>query len=115
MSSVCICGSRNFPHMDTVREIVRALPRDLLIIVGGAPGVDKVAEEEARALGFEIKVFPALWGTYGKRAGAIRNRQMVEAADRVIAFWDGQSKGTKITIDIATAMNKPLYLIEIER
>jgi len=51
------------------------------------------------------------WQQYGRRAGAIRNRRIVAAASRVVAFWDGASKGTSITIDMARELGKPVEVI----
>jgi hypothetical protein len=48
-----------------------------------------------------LKIFPAQWSIYGKGAGYIRNREMAQYADALIAFWDGKSKGTKNMIDEA--------------
>jgi len=48
------------------------------------------------------------WATFGKAAGYIRNRQIVADADRVVAFWDGHSRGTKSTIGIANRQGKPV-------
>ena len=42
---------------------------------------------------------PADWDKYGKSAGFIRNKEMVDIADAAIIFWDGDSKGTKDTIE----------------
>ena len=48
-----------------------------------------------------MRVFPADWDKYGKRAGYLRNVQMAEYADALLAFWDGESRGTKNMIDEA--------------
>lgn len=90
---------------------MNSLSSDDVVVSGGASGVDSFAEALARGKGLQTVVFPALWGTYGKRAGAIRNRQIVEASDRIVAFWDGKSKGTKISIDIAKELKKPCEIV----
>ena len=55
-----------------------------------------MAHNFARNYGLHSEVYPADWDTYGKRAGVIRNAQMLDkGADLVIAFWDGSSPGTK--------------------
>lgn len=94
-----------------VRAYVRALPSDAVVISGGALGVDTVAVEEARARGLAHQVYRADWQRYGRRAGAIRNRRIVAAASRVVAFWDGASRGTAITIDMARELGKPVEVI----
>ena len=74
---------------------------DMRFVSGGARGVDKFAERLARARGMDVRVIQPDWDTHGKRAGYLRNREIVEACQWVVAFWDGESKGTKHTIDLA--------------
>lgn len=71
-------------------------------------GIDKAAETFARQRGIETIVFPADWERYGKRAGALRNQQIVDYAHRVVAFWDGKSPGTQITIGMALKKGIPV-------
>ena len=42
-----------------------------------------------------------------------RNKLIVEECDCVLAFWDGQSHGTKFTLDYAKEKNKPIKIIQI--
>ena len=117
---IAIVGSRNFSCPNFVKEKVNNLcenlgrmEKPLTIISGGAKGVDSWAEEIAKnweGLGVEVKVFSADWDKYGKRAGAIRNQQIVDESTNVLAFWDGKSKGTKITIDMAVKSGKPVNI-----
>lgn len=109
---VAIVGSRDYGNLEAVRAYVRGLPKDTVIVSGGARGVDSVAEQEARRCGLEVLIFPAEWGKYGKSAGYRRNVDIVTAADQVVAFWDGVSRGTKHSIDLARAQGK---LLEIKR
>ena len=44
---------------------------------------------------------PADWERHGKAAGPIRNAEMADVSDALIAFWDGQSCGTKSMIELA--------------
>ena len=78
------------------------------IISGVAKGVDLLGEKYAREHNIPIKQFYPDWNKYGKSAGFIRNKQMVDYADAVICIWDGVSKGTKHTIDLAKKYNKKL-------
>ena len=68
------------------------------LVSGHARGADAFAERYAAETGIPIQVFPAEWKKYGKAAGPIRNRAMLdyakEEAPVVAAFWDGQSRGT---------------------
>jgi hypothetical protein len=85
-----------------MREILSCLPEGTLIVHGGAPGADRMAGSLALKLGLCTPiVYPAQWKTHGKAAGPIRNRLMLdeEKPDLVIAFWDGESPGTKDMIE----------------
>lgn len=79
-----------------------------MILHGGARGADRLADIIARALGFEVEVYPADW-TLGKYAGILRNLEMLDSKpDLVIAFWDGSSRGTKHTMDAAFKRGIPV-------
>jgi hypothetical protein len=75
-------------------------------VSGGARGADQLAEKYSSQIGIPIKVFPADWDKYGRSAGPRRNEQIVEYCDRLIAFWDGKSKGTQYSIRLAKNQNK---------
>jgi predicted Rossmann fold nucleotide-binding protein DprA/Smf involved in DNA uptake len=110
---VAVVGSRGFGALDLVTAYVNQLSMDDIVVSGGADGVDKTAEEAAIARGMKTIIFPAKWKEYGRSAGFRRNLHIVEEADRVVAFWDKKSKGTKHTIDIARKMGKPVMLVTI--
>jgi uncharacterized phage-like protein YoqJ len=73
----------------------------IVIISGMAKGADTIGEQYAHERGYTVERFPADWQQYGKAAGPIRNRQMVDNADALIVFWDGQSAGTRNMIMMA--------------
>lgn len=104
---IIVCGGRDFSDRDAIEKVLSRLPRDTVIVVGGASGADSIAEEVATALGFQsIEVYPANWATHGKAAGPIRNQQMLDAgADIVIAFPGG--RGTADMIARARAAGIP--------
>ena len=104
---VAVIGSRDYPDMEQVREYVRGLPPDTIVVSGGARGVDKVAELEAKAQGLNVEIWYPRWDLHGKGAGFARNRAIVHSADRVVAFWDAESRGTAHTIGVAKEMGKP--------
>lgn len=89
------------------------------IISGGATGADKLAKTyakeyaDANNLDFDIfyKEFLPDWKKFGRSAGAIRNRDIIKNSDKLIAFWDGISSGTLITINIATELKKQIKII----
>lgn len=104
-----IAGSRSFNNMGNLLYSLGKIPWRLTEIVsGGARGADKLGERLAKEESINLKVFPADWDKYGKSAGYIRNAEMAEYADALIAFWDGKSKGTKNMIE--TAAKKGLYV-----
>lgn len=65
------------------------------VITGGAKGADSIGDAWAMEVGLITEVFEANWAAYGKSAGPVRNEQMALAADGLVAFWDGKSRGTK--------------------
>ena len=95
---VLICGDRNWTDSESIfRELIK-FPKDTTVIEGEARGADTLGRIEAEKLGFEVLKFPAKWKEYGRAAGSIRNRQMLDEGrpDRVLAFHHdiGASKGT---------------------
>ena len=111
MTRIAIVGSVNFPSRHLVAEHVAGLPEGTVIVSGGALGVDTYAAEAAKAHGLGTIIHEADWGTYGRRAGPLRNEQIVADADRVVAFWNGKSRGTLNTIAIAVEAGRPVQII----
>ena len=102
---VAVIGSRNL----TVANLEKYLPAGVTEIVsGGARGVDTSAREYARAHGLPCTEFLPEYGKYGRAAPLKRNLQIIEYADLVLAFWDGQSRGTKFVIEHCKAQGKPV-------
>lgn len=114
---IIICGSRGFDDYKLLCDVVNKFITDyscgdIEIISGGAKGADKLAEKYAFEHGYKKTVFQAEWDAYGKSAGPIRNKKMAEYGDHVIAFWDGNSKGTKNMIELAKKHNIQTILIK---
>ena len=93
---VVITGSREWTDKQRIFRRLAELPDKTTIIAGGARGADTIAAEACEVYAhLTLQEFPADWEQYGKRAGYIRNAQMLdEKPDLVIAFWDGESRGT---------------------
>jgi YspA, cpYpsA-related SLOG family len=108
---IAIVGSRDYPDLGAVVRFVKGLPPGTVVVSGGARGVDRTAEQAARAAGFEVLIFPADWEKHGRMAGFKRNVQIVNASDEVVAFWDLRSHGTKHTLDFAKSVGKPVKII----
>lgn len=84
------------------------------IISGCANGVDKLGEKIAKRYNLKLTMFPANWTKYGKRAGYLRNVEMADYAEALIAVWDGKSKGTKMMIDIAKKEGLKVFVYKVE-
>lgn len=100
-----IAGSRNFnDYVYLQGYMATAIPpwhKITEVVSGGASGADSLGEQWAKLNGIPVKVFNAEWERLGKRAGPIRNAEMSVYGEGLIAFWDGESKGTKHMIDLA--------------
>ncbi len=119
-SKVAVVGSRDYPDLEEVRAYVRGLDRDVLVISGGAEGVDLAAEHEADKLGMYVLEFEPDYDAYNaSRAPLERNTLIAREADRVVAFqtackkcsknacpYNGMSHGTGDTIRKARRMGK---------
>lgn len=111
---VIVAGGRKFKDyellkskLDTILAEKRKTHR-IYIISGMAQGADTLGERYANENGFTILGFPAEWNLYGKSAGIRRNAEMAKVGDALIAFWDGESPGTKNMIE--TARDKRLMV-----
>jgi hypothetical protein len=108
---VAIVGSREFLDLQLVRDYVARLHAGCTVVSGGARGVDRAAERSARARGLAVVVFPADWVRLGRRAGVVRNREIVDACDFLVAFWDGASPGTRHSLDYAAEVGRPHEIV----
>lgn len=118
---VIIAGSRDFDDYEKLCNYCDYLlqdKNDIEIVSGAAPGADKLGEKYAEERGYPIKPFPAAWNDikgkpaheiginkagreYWKVAGFVRNVEMANYADALIAFWLNMSKGTQHMIQVA--------------
>ena len=114
---IIVCGSRNFCDQDLFDHNMDALLSSCHnpeIISGHARGADKIGELYAKTHGIPCKIFPAQWDKYGKRAGYLRNQEMLQYAIQttpvVAAFWDEQSRGTADMIRISKAAGAEVHV-----
>ena len=106
-----IIGSRNI----TAFDLSKVVPSDTTVIVsGGATGVDTLAARYARAKRLPLVEFKPNYREFGKGAPFVRNRQIIDYCDNVVAVWDGVSKGTKYTVDYARKQGKKVKLIVVD-
>ena len=114
---IIIAGGRDFMDYNLLKEKANKILQEtkvthkIVIISGCARGADTLGLRYASENAFDVEEYPADWNKYGKKAGYVRNVEMAENADALIAFWDGKSKGTKHMIDIATERNLPIRVI----
>lgn len=118
-TNILICGGRDFNDhglfdrtmIDIHNQYVTA-SKPAFYIAGGARGADTEAIRLAKIWGIPYKIYPADWEQYGKRAGYIRNQQMLDEGkpDLVVAFPGG--KGTAMMVDIARKAG--VKVIEVE-
>lgn len=87
---------------------------DIEIVSGGARGADSLGEKFANELGYKLTRFIPDWKGLGKKAGIIRNHEMGDYADALVAFWDGKSTGTKDMIDYATKKGLRVMVVKYE-
>ena len=111
---VLVCGGSKFDDYSllelSLNKILNEYFNDTIEIVSGhAKGADSLGEKYAQENNLKCTVFNAEWSKYGRAARPIRNSQMLEYAKQenplVVAFWDGESHGTKDTINKAKKSN----------
>ena len=109
--NVAIVGGRDFDDYELFKKHVAGEKIKIKsIISGGALGTDTLAERYAKEICVPVKIYLPDWTKHGKAAGPIRNKQIIEAADCVIAFWDEKSPGTRSSLKIAEDLGKPLTI-----
>lgn len=123
MVRILITGSRAWPA-EAINEITQLLgqtiigyKKDEITIVHGAcpTGVDAMANWIAWHWGLAIEQHPADWSTYGRRAGFVRNAEMVQSGvDICLAFVYNKSKGASMTIDLCRKNKIQVFIIEKE-
>lgn len=107
---LAIVGSRGFSNYELLKETLKKYNIDV-IVSGGAEGADSLAEKYALDNNIPLIIFLPDWKQKGKKAGFLRNIKIVEACDGLIAFWDGESRGTKHSIDLAKKNYKFLEIV----
>lgn len=111
---VLICGDRWWTDRNLIRKAIRQLPRTAIIVHGAARGADSLARQVAEAEDYEAEPHPAKWHRYGRAAGPIRNKEMLDSGiNMVIAFHDNleNSKGTKDMVEQAKRAGVPVHIV----
>ncbi len=114
MSKIAVIGSRDFTMVNRIVNRLLRLKEEYPVfelISGGARGVDKHAEEFAEANQIPLEVIRPI-NPKDKFSYLLRNVEIITKADKILAFWDGKSKGTKFVIDYAKARGKNIEIIK---
>ena len=112
---LAVVGSRDFNDYDLLKlklDIIHKRKSITLIVSGGAKGADSLAERWAKENRIELLIFLPDWDKYGKKAGYLRNEDIIKNSDAVIAFWDGESRGTLSSINLAKKYEKSCFIVK---
>ena len=99
---IAVIGSRNL-NIKNIEDYISECDE---IVTGGAIGIDSCAKEYAKRKGIKLTEFLPEYNLYGRTAPIVRNKKIVDYADKVIAIWDGNSKGTLSVIKYARKTKK---------
>lgn len=108
---VAVIGSRSFNDYEKVKHTLSKINITLLVS-GGAAGADKLGEKYADENNIAKKIFYPDWKAHGKAAGFLRNTDIINEAELIVAFWDGISKGTKDSINKAEKQGKKIIIVQ---
>lgn len=112
---LAVVGSRDITDeeliINSINSITNGTVESLTIISGGARGVDTIAANWAKNNDIPLIVFKADWNKFGKKAGMIRNNDIIGECDIVLAIWDGKSKGTHHSIKLGYSLNKNVVIV----
>lgn len=114
---VIIAGSREFDDYEMLKQAMAQQLEEGLditeVVSGTAPGADRLGERWAQENGISLKRFPAQWEKYGRAAGPMRNAEMADYADYLIAFWHPSCVGTTNMIANMDYRKKPYHRVDI--
>jgi hypothetical protein len=122
-----VIGSRSFNNYSLLEEVLNEYHDLTEIVSGGASGADSLASKYAREKEIPLKVFKPNWqdfsepciiktnhyGDFNALSGNKRNQLIIDSCDKVIAFWDGESRGTKDSINKAKKQNKEVIIVKV--
>jgi hypothetical protein len=112
---LAIVGSRSFTDYEALEKEVDSICESVkvtCVVSGGAKGADSLGQRYAESKGIATQIFLPDWEKHGKAAGFIRNRDIISNCDFCVAFWDGKSKGTLSSIELAKRQEIPVRIVE---
>ena len=116
---ILITGSRDWTDHETIGNAIALQylasncpnPQAVTVVHGGAKGADYLAATLAKRQGFKVELHKARWDEFGKAAGYLRNKEMVEAgADVCLAFIRNESKGATMCAKLAKDAGIPTHI-----
>lgn len=108
---LAVVGSRSLK----IENLSDYMPEGVTEIVsGGALGVDASARQWAEENGVPITEFLPDYDRYGRNAPILRNREIAEYCDEMLAFWDGKSRGTGHAVKACQALGKPVRILRLK-
>jgi hypothetical protein len=111
-----IAGPRDYFKYESLLEAIDRIDWEIIKVVSGsARGVDSLGERWARENGIFVKQFPADWNKYGKKAGYIRNKEMADYADALLALYDHDMKRSPGTTNMIHVAKKEGLLVYVHR
>lgn len=117
MKKLAVVGSRDVDQYEVVKEILDTIyeynPEISAVVSGGARGIDAYGAQWAKENGLELTEYIPDWNKHGRGAGFVRNELIIKDADYVCAIWDGVSRGTLNSIDLARKYKKKLLVINV--
>ncbi len=109
-----IAGSRTATRLSQLYQALEDAPWGVSVVLSGkARGADALGERWAKRFRIPVEEYPADWNKFGNGAGYIRNAEMADNAEALIALWDGESKGTKHMIDLAERKGLKIFIYKI--
>lgn len=111
---IIVAGSRDIEDYSLIKVTLDNYikdSKDFVIVSGVARGVGELGERYAKENGLECVQYLANWDAYGKKASYVRNTEMANNADTLIAFWDVESNGTRNMINIAKKNGLKVFVL----
>ena len=105
---LAVIGSRSLTNVSLDKYVGEEVTE---IVSGGAKGIDTCASEYAKNNGIRLTEFLPEYSRYRRGAPIVRNKKIVDYADKIIVFWDGRSRGTLSVIKYAERVGKKLEII----
>jgi hypothetical protein len=116
-----VTGSRDWTDSEKIHAemawVTLGYIQNITLVHGACPtGADDIADKHAARLGWDVERHPAQWSRYGKRAGFVRNAEMVDAGANVcLAFIRNRSKGASMCAELAEKAGIPTYRFTEEK